>query len=265
MQTITFQLDASGVSVNGAVYVVGLSATSSSNRMNISTGSIYSTSVTLAAGRHKYKFCNGASGDWEGLVGQSCAVETETGRGHDWRQLVVTTGEDRTVGPFCFGSCNPCPPPTAPRDAGGGGSGRRRTEQSYFPLWMVFAIAAIAFATIALGGTYRRRAHRRRKRLEESGHARRNRHPQPTQSVDEAASEDEDDGCKQLELLAEKSRAMSLVQITTVALPAPERQPPRGRAQQSAPAGPVGQIRHIRSEIELAESEVRWLERLMLP
>lgn len=58
---------------------------------------------------------------------------------------------------------------------------------------------------------------------------------------------------------------MSLVQISTVALPAPERQPPRGRAQQSAPAGPVGRIRHIRSEIELAESEVRWLERLMLP
>lgn len=64
---------------------------------------------------------------------------------------MVTTGDERAVGPFCFGSCNTCPPPTAPRDAGGGGSGRRRSEQSYYPLWMVFAIAAIAFATIALG------------------------------------------------------------------------------------------------------------------
>ena len=263
MPTITFRVDAGGVSVNRAVFVDYQLSAPQGHQMSISAGSIYNASVTLTAGSYTYKFRNGASGDWEDLAGQSCAVEASNGYA---RQLVVTSGQDSTVGPFCFGSCDVClipppppapaaplpaaplpaaplpaaPLPAAPRVAGGGPKGRRRVEQSYFPLWVVFVLGGSAFAGIALAG-----AHRRRERSKQSH-----------EDGDGAAS------CKQLEPLDERFHALSLFQTSMVVVPTSERQPPRGVRAQSAPAGSIGQLR--RRELELAESQARTLETMLL-
>lgn len=252
MPVITFQLDAR-ISVNGTVYVFDQLSAPTGHQMR-SMGSVYNTSVKLTAGNYTYKFRDGASGDWEDLIDQSCAIEApRSGRA---RQLVVTTGQDSTVGPFCFGSCHACmappsplapaapqptsPPPVAPRDANRGSVGRRRVERSYFPVWVVFAIGGIVFFVIALAGADRRRAHRRRER---------------------------DLRCKQLEPLDERFRALTLFQTSmVVAVPgAAERPRPRECAlsAQSAPAADsvcllsrLHELSRLR-ELELAESQAR--------
>ena len=173
MPVITFQLDAR-ISVNGTVYVFDqLSAPTGHHQMHTSVGNFYRASVTLSAGNYTYKFRDGASGEWEDLTDQSCAVEARSGRA---RQLVVTTGQDRTVGPYCFGSCLAClvpppplapaaPPPSVPPRAWWGPARRRRGE-SDFPVWVVLTVLAIVGVTllaIALAGADRRRRTRRRR------------------------------------------------------------------------------------------------------
>lgn len=169
MPVITFQLDAR-ISVNGTVYVFDqLSAPTGHQMMHTSASNFYCASVTLSAGNYTYKFRDGASGEWEDLIDQSCAVEARSGRA---RQLVVTTGQDSTVGPFCFGSCHACmgpPPPLAPaapppsvQPRGAWVPARRRREE-YFPVWVVLAIAGITLLAIALAGAERRRSTRRRR------------------------------------------------------------------------------------------------------
>jgi len=174
MPVITFQLDAR-ISVNGTVYVFDqLSAPTGHHQMHTtSVGNFYRASVTLSAGNYTYKFRDGASGEWEDLIDQSCAVEARSGRA---RQLVVTTGQDSTVGPFCFGSCHACmvpppplapaaPPPSVPPRAWWGPARRRRGE-SDFPVWVVLTVLAIVGVTllaVALAGADRRRRTRRRR------------------------------------------------------------------------------------------------------
>ena len=260
MPIVTFQLDAGGIGVNGAVYVVDQLSAPTGHQMSISVGSIYNTSVTLAAGSYTYKFRNGAN--WEALVGQSCAIKTTSGCA---RPLVVTSGQDSTVGPFCFGSCHTCllpplppapavplpaaPPPVTPRDANRGYTGRRRVERSYFPIWLVFVLGGIAFAGVAVAGAHRRRAHRRREQAK------------PDEIEDEDTSCNEDIGCKQLEPLDERFQALSLFQTSMVAAPAQERPLPQGRAQSASAAYPVGKLQH---ELGLAESQARRLPTMML-
>ena len=173
MPVITFQLDAR-ISVNGTVYVFDQLSAPSGHQMHTSVGNFYRASVTLSAGNYTYKFRDGASGEWEDLIDQSCAVEARSGRA---RQLVVTTGQDSTVGPFCFGSCHACmvpPPPLAPAapppsvpPRGFWGPARRRRGESDFPVWVVLVVLAIVGITllaIALAGADRRRTRRRRER-----------------------------------------------------------------------------------------------------
>jgi hypothetical protein len=213
MPVITFQLDAR-ISVNGTVYVFDQLSAPTGHQMHTSVRNFYRASVTLSAGNYTYKFRDGKSGEWEDLMDQPCAVEARSGRA---RQLVVTTGQDSTVGPFCFGSCHACmvpPPPLAPaapppsvqprgaRDP----NGRRREERSDLPVWLVLAILGIMLLAVAIAGADRRRTHRRRER---------------------------DLGCKQLEPLDERFRPFTLYQTSmVVANPgAAERPPPRECAQ----------------------------------
>ena len=255
MPIVTFQLDAGGIGVNGAVYVVDQLSAPAGHQMSNFAGSIYNTSVTLAAGSYMYKFRNGASGGWEDLVGQSCAVKTKSGCA---RPLVITSGQDSTVGPFCFGSCHACllpplppapaaplpatPPPATPRDANRGSIGRGRVERSYFPIWMVFVLGGIAFAGVAVAGAHRRRAHRRREQA------------RPEEIEDEDAGCNEDIGCKQLEPLDERFQALSLFQTSMVATPALERPLPHGRAQSAPAAYPVGKLQQ---ELKIAKLQAR--------
>ena len=171
MPVITFQLDAR-ISVNGTVYVFDQLSAPTGHQMHTSVGNFYHASVTLSGGNYTYKFRDGVSGEWEDLIDQSCAVEARSGRA---RQLVVTTGQDSTVGPFCFGSCHECmvpPPPLAPAapppsvpPRSAWGPARRRRGESDFPVWVVLTVLAIVGITllaIALAGANRRRTHRRR-------------------------------------------------------------------------------------------------------
>ena len=101
------EVDETGIYVSGSD--LQLAGPSGILMSNLGVGNdIWSITVPMTAGTYNYKFRNGYYEYWDGPGWESSDLLQECGFG-TWndRQFTVNN-EDLVLGPYCFGSCEPC-------------------------------------------------------------------------------------------------------------------------------------------------------------
>ena len=104
---VTFQVDMMNQTVGGSVYVAGSfnGWSSTANSMTqVGTSSIYTATISIAAGVTEFKFINGSS--WES-VPDECAVNGGYGAGNGNGNRWVSVWSDTTLPAVLFDDCAP--------------------------------------------------------------------------------------------------------------------------------------------------------------
>ena len=110
--TLTLQVDMSQQTVSPqGIHVAGNfnGWSTIATTMNVSTGSIYTATVTVSTGSvQEYKFINGNSWAGEEIVPAACGVDNGSG---GYNRQVTLGATNMTVPVVCFSQCGPCSNP----------------------------------------------------------------------------------------------------------------------------------------------------------